>query len=75
MPVIRWLFNQLQAAENQRIAKEVLIEQLSEHYGELAEQQLDLSVLWARYAELFSFDDDSKELFLESVEHLARAGE
>jgi NitT/TauT family transport system ATP-binding protein len=33
-----------------------------------ARRQLDTAIDWGRYAELFGFEDDTNELFVESVE-------
>jgi ABC-type hemin transport system ATPase subunit len=41
---------------------------LEEHFSTReARRQLDTAVDWGRYAELFAFEDDSDELFLEPV--------
>ena len=35
-------------------------------FGDLTEAQLDTAISWGRHAELFAYDDDKGELFLES---------
>ena len=42
-----------------------LLDILRGSFGDYAETQLDTAVNWGRYAELFAFDDDSDELYLE----------
>ncbi len=33
--------------------------------GDFATQQLDVAIRWGRYAELFAYDADTEELYLE----------
>jgi hypothetical protein len=33
--------------------------------GNLAEEQLDTAISWGRHAELFAYNDDTGELYLE----------
>lgn len=66
IPLIRWIYETLQRDDNQRIDRDYFIEALRKDFGETAEAQLDTAVDWARYAELFAYDKDSDELFLES---------
>lgn len=68
IPIIRWIYETLQADPDGRVAWEYFQDRLSEDFGDLAEQQLDTAINWGRYAELFAYDDDSGELYLESDE-------
>ncbi len=64
-PTIRWIFETLQADPDGRVAWEYFRDRLSEDFGDLADQQLDMAINWGRYTELFAYDDDSAELFIE----------
>ncbi len=65
LPTIRWIYETLQKDDNQRIAEEYFIDQLQADFGDYAKDQLDTAVDWGRYAELFAYDDNTGELFLE----------
>ena len=39
---------------------------LQADFGDKAEEQLDIAINWGRHAELFAYDDDTGELYLES---------
>jgi len=64
-PTVAWIFETLQLDDDQRVAEEYFLERLSTDFGDEAEEQLDVAIHWGRYAELFSFDDDTDELYLE----------
>ncbi len=68
LPVIAWIYETLQRDENQRVAWDYFYEKLQADFGDLAEQQLDIAINWGRHAELFAYDNDTKELYLESYE-------
>ncbi len=61
----RWIYETLQADDNHRVDKDYFLDILRGNFGDYAETQLDTAVNWGRYAELFAFDDDSDELYLE----------
>jgi len=65
-PTIRWIYETLQQDDDRRVAESFFQERLQAEFGEHAAAQLDTAINWARYAELFAFDDDTDELFLES---------
>ena len=65
LPVIRWVFETLQRHDDQRIARDYFLEELAAQYGDFAELQLDAVISWGRFSELFAFDNDTDELFLE----------
>jgi len=67
LPIIRWIYETLQADDNHRVAEEYFVEKLQADFGEYAQEQLDTAINWGRYAELFEFDDDTDELYLQST--------
>ena len=68
LPVIAWIYETLQRDDNQRVAWDYFYEKLQADFGDLAKQQLDIAINWGRHAELFAYDNDSGELYLESYE-------
>jgi NitT/TauT family transport system ATP-binding protein len=64
-PTIRWIYETLQQDDDRRVAESYFLERLQTEHGENASEQLEIAINWARYAELFAFDDDTDELFLE----------
>lgn len=65
LPLIGWIYETLRRDDNQRVAWDYFFERLQSDFGDLAEAQLEIAIHWGRYAELFSYDDDAGELFLE----------
>jgi NitT/TauT family transport system ATP-binding protein len=61
----RWIYETLQADEDHRVDKDYFLDILRGNFGDYAETQLDTAVNWGRYAELYAFDDDTDELYLE----------
>ncbi len=56
----------LVAKQNHRLAEAFFLDLLEDHFSDReARRQLATAIDWGRYAELFGFDDDSGELFLE----------
>jgi NitT/TauT family transport system ATP-binding protein len=68
LPIIAWIYETLQRDDNQRVAWDYFYEKLQADFGDLAEQQLDIAINWGRHAELFAYDNDTGELYLENVE-------
>jgi NitT/TauT family transport system ATP-binding protein len=66
IPVINWIYETLQRDDNQRVAREYFVDKLEQDLQDKAAEQLDAAISWGRFAELFAFDDDSGELYLES---------
>lgn len=66
LPVISWIYETLQQDDNQRVAKEYFLDKLRPDFHDRTEKQLDRAINWGRFAELFAFDDDTDELYLES---------
>lgn len=65
LPTIRWIYEALQADPDHRIAEEYFLNKLQTEFGDYAESQLDTAINWGRYAELYEFDDDTDELYLQ----------
>lgn len=65
-PTIVWIYDTLQRDDDHRVAEEYFLDKLQGEFGDLAEAQLDIAINWGRYAELFAFDDDTDELYLET---------
>lgn len=65
LPIISWIYETLQQDDNRRVAKEYFVDRLQMHFADRAEKQLMIVIQWARFAELFGYDDDTDELFLE----------
>jgi NitT/TauT family transport system ATP-binding protein len=68
LPTIRWIYETLQQDDDQRMPEEYFLEQLQADFGEYAGKQMDTAIDWGRYAELFAFDDNSDELYLERTQ-------
>ena len=65
LPTIRWIYETLQTDDNRRVAEEYFIDQLQTDFGDFAKDQLDTAVDWGRYAELFAYDENRGDLYLE----------
>lgn len=62
------LARELQAAPDHRLPEDALIERLEQSFSPVeARRQLDTAIDWGRYAELFAYDDDAGEFFLEEA--------
>ncbi len=66
VPTIRWIYETLQADDNQRVDREYFLERLEKEFADQAEEQLDTAVAWGRFTELYAYDGDAHELYLES---------
>jgi NitT/TauT family transport system ATP-binding protein len=64
-PTVDWIFETLQRDDDHRVAEEYFLDQLQADFGDEAPDQLETAVLWGRYAELFAYDGDTNELYLE----------
>jgi NitT/TauT family transport system ATP-binding protein len=71
--LLRRVVREVQAAPDHALREDHLLEELEQSFspGE-ARQQLDTAIDWGRYAELFAYDDDAGEFFLE--EEIPSAG-
>jgi NitT/TauT family transport system ATP-binding protein len=65
LPLISWIYETLQRDDNQRVAEEYFLDKMQTDFGEWAQEQLDIAIGWGRFAELFAFDADADELYLE----------
>ena len=65
MPVIAWIYESLRRDEHHRLDWEYFLNKLQADFGNRAEDQLDIAISWGRHAELFAYDDDTGELYLE----------
>jgi NitT/TauT family transport system ATP-binding protein len=65
LPVISWIFETLRQDDDQRVAKQYFLDKLQPDFHDRTEKQLDRAINWGRFAELFAFDDDTNELYLE----------
>jgi NitT/TauT family transport system ATP-binding protein len=66
VPMIRSIYETLQRDDDRRVDRDYFLDNLREQVGDFAEEQLDLAISWGRFAELFAYDSDTDELFLES---------
>lgn len=66
VPLIRWIYEILQQDDNQRVDRDYFLERLRPEFGDEADTQLDIAVSWGRFADLFAYDQDSHELYLEA---------
>ncbi|MDQ0189991.1 ABC transporter ATP-binding protein [Alicyclobacillus cycloheptanicus] len=65
---IRWV---LESKRNRRMPREFFLEVIRKSVGtEAAEGQLDTIIDWARYSELFAYDESSRVLYLEDEDEL-----
>lgn len=65
LPVISWIYETLQQDDNQRVSKEFFLDKLQPDFHDRTEKQLERAINWGRFAELFAFDDNADELYLE----------
>jgi NitT/TauT family transport system ATP-binding protein len=64
--LIRQIREALDRADDHEMDASEILEQLETYFSpDQAERQLQTAVDWARYAELFAYDDESEKLYLE----------
>jgi NitT/TauT family transport system ATP-binding protein len=64
--LVRQIVRDLHTNPEHSFKEDALLEQLEQYFSEPeARRQLDTAIDWGRYAELFAYDDDSGELYLE----------
>jgi NitT/TauT family transport system ATP-binding protein len=66
LPLINWIHETLQQDDNQRVDRDYFLDKLHADFGDFAESQLDTAISWGRHAELFDYDSDTDELYLEN---------
>jgi NitT/TauT family transport system ATP-binding protein len=64
-PMMSWIQDTLQLDDNGRVDAGFFLDRLQPIIGDGAQAQLDEGIRWGRYAELFSYDDDTREVYLE----------
>lgn len=65
LPLFRWLLALINAAKDKYLDWDVVITALElEFPSDEAERQLSTAINWARYAELFAYDDDEAVIYL-----------
>ena len=74
--LVQQIYRLIQAKRNQRIPEELILDILESHFSPAeAQRQLKTAIDWGRYAEIYSYDEPSGQIFLdqqaESVEPLA----
>jgi len=65
VPLIRWIYDTLQRDDDQRVDRDYFIDELRKEFGDETEAQIETAIDWARYADLFDYDSDVDELFLD----------
>ncbi|PGS77374.1 nitrate ABC transporter ATP-binding protein [Bacillus cereus] len=69
VPMMEKIIWTLQSKSNNKMPREFFEEIYKQHFGpEEAEHQLDITINWGRYAELFAYEEATKQLFLELEE-------
>lgn len=69
LPMFKWLFAMLDAAEKGQLDRDVIRLALELEFSpEDAAHQVDLAINWGRYAELLAYDDNSETIFRETAE-------
>ncbi|MCI0484607.1 MAG: AAA-associated domain-containing protein, partial [candidate division NC10 bacterium] len=66
LPLIAWIYETLLRDDDRRVAWDYFLDKLQADFGDLSEEQLSVAISWGRHAELFAYDDDAGELYLES---------
>ncbi len=66
LPIISWIYDTLQRDDTQSTARSYFLDQLAGEFGDRAEKQLEIAIRWGRHAELFAYNDDTGELYLEN---------
>lgn len=70
--LVQQIYALLQAKQNQRLPEELILDILENHFSpQEARRQLDTAIHWGRYAELYSYDEPSGEIFLETSDEEA----
>lgn len=65
LPLVAHLYQLLEKAEQKRVQKEVMLEEISRLLpDEDAAPLFDTAINWSRYAELFGYDQNTEEVFI-----------
>ncbi len=74
-PAIAQIPKVLGQKSNGRMNREFFVDAMEQSYGEEeAERQVDTLIDWGRYAELFAYDQESRQLYLEQDEETHLSG-
>jgi NitT/TauT family transport system ATP-binding protein len=65
LPLISWIYDTLQRDDTRSTARSYFFDKLQGEFGDLAEDQLAIAIAWGRHAELFAYDGNTGELYLE----------
>jgi NitT/TauT family transport system ATP-binding protein len=66
--LVQQIYQLLQAKRNHRISEELVLDILENYFtSKEAQRQLRTAMDWGRYAELFSYDEPSGEIFIEET--------
>lgn len=66
VPIVTQIMSALRSKANGKMPEEFFLNVLNRQFGvEEAAQQLNTAINWGRYAELFAFDENTGQLFLE----------
>ena len=69
VPMMEKILWTLDSKSNNKMPREFFHEIYKQHFGsEEAEHQLDITIDWGRYAELYAYEESTKQLFLEQEE-------
>lgn len=65
--LVQQIYTFLNAKQNHRIPESLVLDILERHFTpQEADRQLNTAIDWGRYAELFSYDEPAREIFLEN---------
>ncbi len=74
-PAIAQIAKVLGQKSNGRMNREFFVDAMEQSWGaEEAERQVDTLIDWGRYAEIFAYDQESRQLYLEEEEARPQAG-
>jgi len=66
VPLVQHIVSTLASDEDRTVPEEVFVDRLEDFFSpEEARANLETAIDWGRYAELFSYDHDTRELYLE----------
>ena len=69
LPMFKWLFAMLSAANKEQLDRNVIRLALELEFSpEDAAHQVELAIQWGRYAELLAYDDNTETIFRETTE-------
>jgi len=67
--LVKQILDVLKSTSKHRMSSEFFVEILENHFtADEAQNQLETAIDWGRYAEIFAYDSDNDELYLEETE-------